>query len=199
MVKFFVFSDIHCDGYRIKEILDIDADFFILAGDISDLRDELTETAEKLSSLKEKLWIMPGNNETEADIRKICKKFGFTFFHDKAISVEKFNFFGLGYSNATPFNTPGELSDEEIEKFLRKLRGLNNLILVCHAPPLDTAVDKTGRGNHVGSKSIRTAILEHSPLMFFCGHVHERAGTISMLNKTPLFSCGKQGFLIDLG
>ena len=42
---------------------------------------------------------------------------------------------GLGYSNITPFNTPGEYSEEEIAAALAAFDGIKPLYLVVHFPP----------------------------------------------------------------
>lgn len=45
-------------------------------------------------------------------------------------------------------------------------------IYVCHAPPYDTGLDLM-RKKHVGSRSLRTFIEQHQPLLTLHGHIHE--------------------------
>ncbi len=59
---------------------------------------------------------------------------------------------GLGYSSPTPFNTPGEYSEEEMAARLAKFADLKPLVLICHAPPLNTALDRVNEGLHAGSR-----------------------------------------------
>ncbi len=198
MMRVFIFSDIHTDTYRAKEMIDLNADIYILAGDVSDLRYGLKEMGETFSVLKEKLWIMAGNNELETDIRAMCKKYGFTFFHDQLIEKGGYSFFGLGYSNKTPFGTPGERSEEEIRKVLKKVKGRKKLILASHAPPEGSALDLTRSGKHAGCMALREFILSQEPIAVICGHIHENEGKIGILGRSVLFAAGKKGVMFDL-
>ncbi len=70
---------------------------------------------------------------------------------------------GLGYSNPTPFNTPGEYSEAQIAEKLVPFAALDPLVLVCHAPPYGTALDQIRPGLHAGSRSVREFIEAHHP------------------------------------
>lgn len=204
-MRIFVFSDLHCDLKRAKEITRLSADFFVLCGDASDVGDGLHETGKVLSVLGKKLLVIPGNNEGEAQMTSWCGEFGFTDFHRKVLRRGKYSFAGLGQSNFLPFSkppndlaTPGEKSEEWFSKELKKFAGLKNLLLFCHQPPFSTRLDLTRSGVHAGSRSVRKFILENNPLYFFCGHVHECAGNKELLGKTECFSLGEKGVWIDL-
>jgi hypothetical protein len=197
-MRVFIFSDIHGDVKRAKEITGIGADVFILAGDVSDLRDGLDEMGDVLKPLGNALWVMPGNNEHESDVKQLCEKHGFQWFHDTLIEKEGYSFFGLGYSNYTPFGTPGERSEDTIAKALEKAQGAKNLIIASHAPPYGTSVDLTRSGVHTGSRALCDFVIKEEPIMVLCGHIHENAGKIGVLGKTTLFSVGKGGVLLDL-
>ena len=53
--------------------------------------------------------------------------------------------FGVGWSSPTPFATPSEADEDQIAAWLATARvavaGCEKLLLVCHTPPYDTAVD----------------------------------------------------------
>ena len=83
---------------------------------------------------------------------------------------------GLGYSNPTPFDTPGEYSEQELKERLDRFSGLDPLVLICHTPPKGTALDRAGEGKHFGSDAIREFIEREQPRYFYCGHIHEAAG-----------------------
>ena len=82
---------------------------------------------------------------------------------------------GLGGSNLTPFNTPFELPDEEVEKILDSIGAVN--ILVSHCPPYRTNCDTTPNEENIGSKPVRSYIEKTSPELVLSGHVHEARST----------------------
>jgi hypothetical protein len=105
---------------------------------------------------------------------------------------------GLGYSNPTPFHTPGEYSEPQIAERLQRFAPLSPLVLVCHAPPYGTALDQIRPGLHAGSQSVRWFIETHQPEHFFCGHIHEAEGVAIEMGRTHARNVGKAGFLLDL-
>jgi len=58
------------------------------------------------------MYVLPGHHETEARISEFCQRFGFKDFHGKRIEIGGFHVAGFGYSNPTPFDTPGEYAEE---------------------------------------------------------------------------------------
>lgn len=47
------------------------------------------------------------------------------------------------------------------------------MIWMCHGPPLDTCLDCTKSGEHVGSLALKRLIAEKQPLLTLHGHIHE--------------------------
>lgn len=88
--------------------------------------------------------------------------------------------FGVGFSTPTPFGTPGEVSDEQLGLWLRetyaKAQDFDELVVVSHTPPLDTATDRLTSGGHVGSAALRAFLEETQPALCVCGHIHESVG-----------------------
>jgi Icc-related predicted phosphoesterase len=204
-MKIFVFSDLHCDTRRAGEIVGVEADFYVLCGDPSDVGDGLREMGNALKPLGQKLLVIPGNNETESQMEAWCRDFGFTSIHKKILKEGKYNFAGLGQSTFLPFSnppndlaTPGEKGEAWFEKELEKFKGVKNLLLFCHQPPISKKLDLTNSGTHTGSKAIRTFILEEKPLYFFSGHIHNCAGNEEVIGSTKCYSPGKKGVLIEL-
>ncbi|MBI1738793.1 MAG: metallophosphoesterase, partial [Acidobacteria bacterium] len=117
-MRILIFSDIHGDTRALERIVATPADLYISAGDLSTFGRALERCGEMLRPLGEKLWVIPGNHETAEQNTAFCKKFGFVDFHRQVRALEGKNgvtqWAGLGYSNPTPFNTPGEFSEEEI-------------------------------------------------------------------------------------
>jgi Icc-related predicted phosphoesterase len=144
------------------------------------------------------MYVIPGNHESEADIARMCEEFGFHNFHGQTIQIEGYTVAGLGYSNPTPFDTPGEYSEQELAARLEKFDGLNPLILICHAPPKDTKLDRAGEGQHFGSTAVRDFIVRNQPAYFYCGHIHEAAGQQDIIGRTIGWNVGPRGQVLDL-
>lgn len=135
---------------------------------------------------------VPGNCDPKS-ILEILDKHGVNL-HAKVKRIDEVTFVGLGGSNLTPFSTPFELTEAEIKEELGDLvDGLNqNFVLVTHAPPYDTLVDRTHDGIHAGSKSIREFIEERQPSAVLCGHIHESRNT-DKLGRTLIVNPGPIG------
>lgn len=125
---------------------------------------------------------VPGNCDPK-QIMELLDKYGVNL-HAKCVEINGINFVGLGGSNLTPFNTPFELQETEIQEELEKLTCATGekIVLVTHAPPFDTTVDMTAQGTHVGSKSIRQFIEKTQPLAAICAHIHEARNTDTLGN-----------------
>jgi hypothetical protein len=196
-MKILIFSDIHNDLRRLEALAKTPADLYICAGDLVSWERGLSDCGRVLSPLGEKLWVLPGNHETAAQITSFCEQFGFRDFHGKSFEAAGRHFAGLGYSSPTPFNTPGEYTEDQLTQHLSKFAGLKPLVLVCHAPPFDTALDDGGAG-HFGSRAVRTFIEEQAPEHFFCGHIHEAAGRSAAIGTTAARNVGKPGHVLEL-
>ena len=197
-MKLLLFSDIHQDLRALEALMAIPADIYIAAGDLATWARGLPECGRILKPRGDKVWVLPGNHESARDIADFCAAFGFRNFHEQAWQVGRWWVAGLGYSNPTPFNTPGEYSERELARRLRKFAGLEPLVLVCHCPPLGTDLDRMGPGRHAGSRSIGEFLAAHPPAYFFCGHIHECAGVEVELGPTKAANLGKKGYLLEL-
>lgn len=197
-MKVQIFSDIHSNLTALKQTISVDADVYICAGDLVNWAKGLEQCGEILQPLGERLWVMPGNHERADQIETFCQAFGFRNFHEQTFTLGDWRFAGLGYSNPTPFDTPGEYTEAEIEQKLGAFRGLAPLALVCHAPPLETPLDEAGPGQHFGSRAVRKFLDEEQPAHFFCGHIHEAAGREATLGSTHAVNVGKKGYLLEI-
>lgn len=56
-------------------------------------------------------------------------------------------------------------------------------VFISHASPHGTKCDRSFRGNHIGSKPIRSFIEKAKPRVIISGHVHE-ARSIDVLGDT---------------
>lgn len=201
-MKVLLFSDIHGDLRALEKIVAQPADLYIDVGDLATFSRGLDKCGEVLEPLGEKLWVLPGNHESHAETKALCQKLGFVDFHRQVRTVEgqhgKCYWAGLGYSNITPFNTPGEYSEEEIASALAEFKTEQPLYLVVHCPPLNTKLDEYAPGKHAGSLAIRTWVEKLQPRYLFCGHIHETAGVHDALDETKCINVGKQGYAIEV-
>jgi len=201
-MRILIFSDIHGDTKSLERILATPADLYISAGDLSTFGRALERCGEVLRPLGEKLWVIPGNHETAQENADFCKKFGFVDFHRQVRALEGENgvtqWAGLGYSNPTPFNTPGEFTEEEIAAALAPFEGLAPLYLVVHFPPHDSQLDRVMLGRHAGSRTLRAWVERVQPAYLFCGHIHECAGKTERIGATQGVSLGKAGHVVEI-
>jgi uncharacterized protein len=201
-MKILIFSDIHGDIRAIERIVAQPADVYIAAGDLSTFGRGLDRCAEALAALGGRLWLLPGNHESHEQTRAICERFGFYDFHRQVRALESAEgvtqWGGLGYSNITPFNTPGEYSEQEIADALSLFEGKKPLYLVVHFPPRDTQLDKVTSGKHAGSPTLREWVERVQPAFLFCGHIHETAGVRDQIGATQCVNVGKQGRTVEL-
>jgi len=197
-MRVFLFSDIHSDLNALEAAVAVDADLYVCAGDLVNWAHGFEACAKILEPLGEKLWVIPGNHETQGQITKFCEQHGFKDLHAKTFEREGVHFAGLGYSSPTPFNTPGEYTEEELAEGLAKFAGLSPLVLICHAPPAGTALDEAAPGLNFGSTAVKAFIDAEQPDHFFCGHIHEAAGRSVKLGHTQAMNLGKKGFLLEI-
>ncbi|MFZ3199742.1 MAG: metallophosphoesterase [Candidatus Acidiferrales bacterium] len=201
-MKILIFSDIHGDIGAVERVAAQPADVYIAAGDLGTFSRDLERPAEVLGPLGGRVWLLPGNHETHEQTRALCQKFGFVDFHRQVRRVESAHgaiyFAGLGYSNITPFNTPGEYSEEEIAGALAAFDGIQPLYLIVHFPPQGTKLDEFAPGKHAGSPALRAWVEREQPAKLFCGHIHETAGLTDRLGATECRNVGKQGYMLEI-
>jgi hypothetical protein len=197
-LKLLIFSDIHNDWKALERLLAIDADYYIAAGDQVTWAKGIDRAGEILAKRGDKVYVLPGNHESAEMVAGMCARHGLHDFHERHIQVGKWHVAGLGYSSPTPFHTPGEYSEAQIEERLAKFADLTPLALVCHAPPYGTALDRIRPGLHAGSRAVREFIEKYQPEHFFCGHIHEAEGVEIALGRTRAKNVGKAGHLLEL-
>jgi uncharacterized protein len=197
-VKLLIFSDIHSDRRALERLMSTDADYYFCAGDLVNWSRGLDAMGEILKQRGERVYVIPGNHESAQQITDLCHRFGLHDFHGDHIEISGFHVIGLGYSSPTPFDTPGEYSEEELEQRLHAFDGLKPMIAICHAPPLGTMLDRITNLKHAGSRAMRQFVEREQPRYFFCGHIHEAAGASDKLGETSAMNVGKKGYLLDL-
>jgi Icc-related predicted phosphoesterase len=197
-LKLLIFSDIHNDWKTLEHLLTIEADFYIAAGDQGTWSKGLDRCGQILQSRGDKVYVLPGNHESAAQIADMCARYGLHDFHERHMQVGRWHVAGLGYSNPTPFNTPGEYTEPQLADRLQRFAELSPLVLICHAPPYGTDLDRVRPGLHAGSTAVGDFIRQHQPELFFCGHIHEAEGVAVEIGKTRARNVGKAAYLLEL-
>ncbi len=197
-MKLLIFSDIHTDWKTLEGLLRVEADYYIAAGDQLTWARGVERCGEILQTRGDKVYVLPGNHESAEQVSTMCARYGLHEFHERHIQVGKWHVAGMGYSNPTPFNTPGEYTEPQLAQRLERFASLTPLVLVCHAPPYGTALDQIRQGVHAGSSAVGDFIRKYQPAYFFCGHIHEAAGAAIEIGATRAWNVGKAGYLLEL-
>jgi Icc-related predicted phosphoesterase len=198
MPRLLVFSDIHNDRQALQSLMNIDADYYFAAGDLVSWARGLDKMGEIMRRRAEHMYVLPGNHESERNIADFCARHGFVNFHGGTLDIGGHRVAGLGYSTPTPFDTPGEYSEEEMAARLELLADPKPFVLICHAPPLNTDLDRIRDGLHAGSRAVCEFIEKHQPAHFFCGHIHEAEGAVIQMGATRAQNVGKKGYVLEL-
>lgn len=155
------------------KIEELSPDLFVASGDITHFGEAAFEI-EVLGGLPARTFAVPGNCDPPEILAKL-EEIGINI-HGKKVEFGGQKFVGLGGSNPTPFDTPFELSEEEIARILEPLME-PRAILVTHAPPLGFC-DVTWQGEHVGSSALLDIVNRFQPRVVLTGHIHEAGGIV---------------------
>ena len=197
-MKLLIFSDIHGDRAALERVVETEADYYFAAGDLANFGRGLDQMGPILDRRADRVFVIPGNHESESDVIRFCDRFGLHNFHGQTMEIAGYTVGGLGYSNPTPFNTPGEYSEAELAARLAKFDGPGPMVMICHCPPKGTKLDRAGEGRHFGSPSVLDFIQRRQPEYFFCGHIHEAAGAQDRIGNTQGWNVGKRGYTLEL-
>lgn len=154
VVRVLLIADLHGQFGKLERFLEEDPDMIFIAGDITDFGPP-EEVKKLLSRIDQPCFAVPGNCDPRECVNAL-EDSDAVCLHCSGITLGKITLAGLGGSNPTPFGTPFEMSEEEIEEHMKKLvgrmdRNVHN-VLITHAPAYDT-VDSIG-DMHVGSHSL---------------------------------------------
>lgn len=105
----------------------------------------------------------------------------------RAARIAGVDVYGIGGAGPARMGFPYEWSDEE----LARLDVPDRDVLLTHAPPADTALDRTASGRHVGSRVIRRHAARTRGALV-CGHIHESVGT-ELVGECLCYNVGALG------
>ncbi|MCF6150367.1 MAG: serine/threonine protein phosphatase [Candidatus Kuenenia sp.] len=204
-MKIISFGDIHEDISRLSQMKQIieSADLVIISGDITNChgKKHAEPVLSAVKKLNNQVYAQYGNMDTQ-EVNSYLTDTGVNL-HGKGYLIENVGIFGCGASSPTPFNTPSEITEDEIAANL--LKGFNMIkdaqwkIMVCHTPPKDTAIDRISNGMHVGSTAARNFIEQHKPHVCISGHIHEAKGK-DKIGDTVVLNAGmfRDGWYIEI-
>ena len=119
-----------------------------------------------------------------------------------------YSMLSLGFSNRTPWDSPRELSEDELESriegLISQIPDPRRAVFNLHVPPIDSGLDtvvqldpdfkpvfRAGQPVMVpaGSTAVRAAIERHQPLLGLHGHIHESKG-VARIGRTVCVNPG---------
>ena len=215
-MRIVAFGDIHTSLAEVRNIPGVDcADLIILNGDLTNYgsRHDVKKILNEIMSINLSVYAQIGNLDNY-DINTYLDELDINLHGQARLFQGKVCCIGIGGSNITPFRTPAEFSEEELTAIAEKAwnqgmefkalaEALHNcripVILVTHAPPHGTRLDRLRNGRHVGSQAIRACIEKHQPDLCIAGHIHEGKG-VDTIGRTTVINPGmfRQGGWIDI-
>lgn len=179
---------------------------------------------EHLGPRGRRILFAPGNDDEEAIDEAFSASEVFLLGEGRVVDFEGVEIVSTGWANPTPWKTPRETSEEDLEARLRGLASLvrepDRAVFAFHVPPAGTTLDVcpeidadfavvTHMGNpvmhHAGSRAVRTVIEDAQPRVSLHGHIHESRGAAKVghtLALNPGSEYGEgilNGVIVDLG
>lgn len=174
-------------------------DMIVFLGDFSskvgDVKANIDDAAYLVGQLGEVAQVrcLFGNCDVP-EVEKFLDKEG-VLLHKQLLGLGKTVAIGFGGSSPTPFHTPSEFSEGEIEGDLEYLvdeatkMEAQRLIVFSHVPPKNTKADELPGGGHAGSSALRSIIDKYQPNLCVCGHIHE-AKSMDFVGQTSIINVG---------
>ncbi|MBK5107630.1 MAG: hypothetical protein JJE12_05845 [Anaerolineales bacterium] len=158
-----------------------------------------------------------GGNDDDPEVLEVMKREDTETFiacEGESVMIDDLHpMISVGFSTFTPWNTPREVSDEElgvmIEEMIAKVEQPNASIFNFHDPPNDSTLDTCPKLNWdtdpptpiveagqivmhgAGSKAVRKAIEKYQPLLSLHGHIHE-SQSVAKIGKTTCINPGSE-------
>jgi Icc-related predicted phosphoesterase len=198
-VRILAFSDVHQDLDQAARLVEMSAGADVVggAGDFASIHRGLAEMIDALRPIERPTVLVPGNNETEAELREACDGWtSATILHGEGTQIDGQDFFGLGAGvPVTPWDWSFDLDEDEAAEMLSDLP--TEAVLVVHSPPKGH-VDRDGSGQRLGSTAILGAIEAKRPRLAVCGHIHDSWGERSTVGETEVVNLGPAGTMLEV-
>ena len=171
-------ADLHGQFGKIDSFLDLSPEAVFIAGDITNMG-PVDAVDDVLSRIDVPCFAVPGNCDPR-EIIETLEHSDTVCLHGSQINLGRMTIAGIGGSNPTPFGTPFEMTDKQMDDVLRnamkKMEKTVHNVLLTHTPPFET-LDKIN-GEHVGSRSIRRHMKAFD--LVCCAHIHEQRGVMDI-------------------
>jgi uncharacterized protein len=173
---------------------------------LSRLKEWITLADERLAGTSYKVYMAPGNDDHFEVDKVIEDSATIVNCNNKNVPIGDHEMITFAWANPTPWNTPREKPDEELEPMLEELCALvkdpSNAIFNFHAPPYGYALDLAPKLDenliqaadqkiHVGSHAVAKMIEKYQPLIGLHGHIHESRGA-QKAKRTLLINPGSE-------
>ncbi len=173
---------------------------------LSRLKEWVTLADERLAGTSYKVYMAAGNDDHFEVDQVIEDSAAIVNCNNKNVPVGDHEMITFSWANPTPWNTPREKPDEELEPMLEELCALvkdpSNAIFNFHAPPYGYALDLAPKLDenlvqaadqkiHVGSHAVAKMIEKYQPLIGLHGHIHELRGA-QKAKRTLLINPGSE-------
>lgn len=161
---------------------------------------------ERLTGTSYKVYMAPGNDDHFEVDQIISDSKAIVNCNNRNVMVGDHEMITFSWANPTPWNTPREKTDEELEPMLEelvaKVKDKSNSIFNFHAPPYGFALDlapelskdlvqAADRKIHVGSRAVAKMIEKYQPLIGLHGHIHESRGA-QKIKRTLIINPGSE-------
>jgi uncharacterized protein len=161
---------------------------------------------ERIAGAGYKVYMAPGNDDHFEVDQIISDSKAIINCNNKNVMVGDHEMITFSWANPTPWNTPREKTDEELEPMLEelvaKVNDKSNAIFNFHAPPYGFALDlapeltkdliqAADRRIHVGSRAVAKMIEKYQPLIGLHGHIHESRGA-QKVKRTLIINPGSE-------
>jgi Icc-related predicted phosphoesterase len=153
---------------------------------------------ERLAGTGIRLYAMTGNDDPPELQDMLQQSPALTETEEGLVDLgEGMTMISCGYSNPTPWHTPREMTDEDLERRIDELASRvehpERAIFNLHVPPAHTSIDKAPaldgtlkpvvKGGavvmqSVGSEGVRRLLERYQPMLGLHGHIHESRGAV---------------------
>jgi Icc-related predicted phosphoesterase len=173
---------------------------------IERLREWMVLADERLAGTDYKVYMAPGNDDHFEVDEIISESATIISANDRVVMVGEHEMVTFAWTNPTPWDTPREKPDEELEPMLEALiaqvKDVKNAIFNFHAPPYGSSLDLAPELTedliqaadtkiHVGSKAVTKMIEKYQPMLGLHGHIHESRG-IQKWGRTVVMTPGSE-------